>query len=238
VIAWGGALQLALGVLLLRTEVGRAFFVAVNEVVTGLVRFTDAGTRFVFGALTEGGFSFALEVLPIIVFMGSLFAILYHLGIVQRIVRVLARGLSSTLGSSGAESLAAVANVFVGMTEAPLLVRPYLERMTRSELFCVMTTGMSTIAGSVLVAYAKVLGEAEWAGHLVTASLLSAPAGVLIAKVMIPETETPLTGTGAGSDLPSRAVNVIDAADQPDTHALSGTRLHRSCFSVWRPFPR
>jgi CNT family concentrative nucleoside transporter len=151
-----------------------------------------------------------------------LFAILYHLGIVQRIVRVLARGLSSTLGSSGAESLAAVANVFVGMTEAPLLVRPYLERMTRSELFCVMTTGMSTIAGSVLVAYAKVLGEAEWAGHLVTASLLSAPAGVLIAKVMIPETETPLTGTGAGSDLPSRAVNVIDAASEG---ALAALRL-------------
>jgi CNT family concentrative nucleoside transporter len=222
VIAWGGGLQLALGVLLLRTEFGRAFFVAVNEVVTGLVRFTDAGTRFVFGALTEGGFSFALEVLPIIVFMGSLFAILYHLGIVQRIVRVLARGLSSTLGSSGAESLAAVANVFVGMTEAPLLVRPYLERMTRSELFCVMTTGMSTIAGSVLVAYAKVLGEAEWAGHLVTASLLSAPAGVLIAKVMIPETGTPLTGTGAGSELPSRAVNVIDAASEG---ALAALRL-------------
>jgi CNT family concentrative nucleoside transporter len=222
VIAWGGALQLALAVLLLRTDAGRAFFVAVNDVVSGFIGFTDVGTRFVFGALTEGGFSFALEVLPIIVFMGSLFGILYHLGIVQRVVRVLARGLASTLGSSGAESLAAVANVFVGMTEAPLLVRPYLERMTRSELFCVMTTGMSTIAGSVLVAYAKILGEADWAGHLVTASLLSAPAGVLIAKVMIPETETPLTGTGAGSDLPRRTVNLIDAASEG---ALAALRL-------------
>ena len=123
--------------------------------------------------------------------MGSLFGILYHLGVVQRLVRLLARGLARSMGMSGAESLAAVANVFVGMTEAPLIVRPYLERMTRSELFCVMTTGMATIAGSVLVAYAKMLGEAEYAGHLVTASLLSAPAGVLIAKVMVPETETP-----------------------------------------------
>jgi len=222
VVAWGSGLQLALGLLLLRTEAGRRFFVGVNEAVNGLVRFTDAGTQFVFGSLVEGGFSFALEVLPIIVFMGSVFGILYHLGVVQRLVGLLARALSRSMGSSGAESLAAVANVFVGMTEAPLLVRPYLERMTRSELFCVMTTGMATIAGSVLVAYAKMLGAPGYAGHLVTASLLSAPAGVLIAKVMVPETETPLTGAAAGALVARRTVNVIDAASEG---ALAALRL-------------
>jgi CNT family concentrative nucleoside transporter len=220
VLAWGGGLQLALGALLLRTEAGRRFFVAVNDAVNGLVRFTDAGTRFVFGPLKDVGFSFAIEVLPIIVFMGSVFGILYHLGLVQRVVGLLARGLARTMGTSGAESLAAVANIFVGMTEAPLLVRPYLERMTRSELFCVMTTGMATIAGSVLVAYAKMLGEADYAGHLVTASLLSAPAGVLIAKLMVPETETPLTGAAAGAFVARSSVNVIDAASEGAVAAL------------------
>jgi len=220
VIAWGGGLQLGLGLLLLRTDAGRAFFVAVNDGVSGLVRFTDAGTRFMFGPLKETGFSFAIEVLPIIIFMGSVFGILYHLGLVQRVVGLLARGLAKSMGTSGAESLAAVANIFVGMTEAPLLVRPYLERMTRSELFCVMTTGMATIAGSVLVAYAKMLGEAQYAGHLVTASLLSAPAGVLIAKLMVPETGTPVTTLASGALVARTTVNLIDAAAEGAIAAL------------------
>jgi CNT family concentrative nucleoside transporter len=222
VLCFGLGLQLALGVVLLRTEAGRRFFVAVNEAVNGLVRFTDAGTRFMFGPLKASGFSFAIEVLPIIIFMGSVFGILYHLGVIQRVVGLLARALARSMGVSGAESLAAVANVFVGMTEAPLMVRPYLERMTRSELFCVMTTGMATIAGSVLVAYAKMLGEAQYAGHLVTASLLSAPAGVLIAKLMIPEAETPLTGAATGALVQRSSVNLIDAASEG---ALAALRL-------------
>jgi CNT family concentrative nucleoside transporter len=222
VIAWGFGLQLGLGLVLLRTEAGRHFFVAVNDAVNGLVRFTDAGTRFMFGPLKESGFSFAIEVLPIIIFMGSVFGILYHVGVIPRLVGFLARGLARSMGISGAESLAAVANVFVGMTEAPLMVRPYLERMTRSELFCVMTTGMATIAGSVLVAYAKMLGEAEYAGHLVTASLLSAPAGVLIAKLMLPETETPVTGAASGALVATSSVNLIDAASEG---ALAALRL-------------
>jgi CNT family concentrative nucleoside transporter len=222
VIAWGGGLQLGLGLVLLRTEAGRRFFVAVNDAVNGLVRFTDAGTLFMFGPLKQSGFSFAIEVLPIIIFMGSVFGILFHLGVIPRLVGLLARGLARSMGISGAESLAAVANVFVGMTEAPLMVRPYLERMTRSELFCVMTTGMATIAGSVLVAYAKMLGEAQYAGHLVTASLLSAPAGVLIAKLMVPETETPVTGAASGALVARSSVNVIDAASEG---ALAALRL-------------
>jgi CNT family concentrative nucleoside transporter len=220
VVAWGAGLQLALGALLLRTTLGRGFFLAVNDAVNGLVRFTDAGTRFMFGPLKEAGFSFVIEVLPIIIFMGSLFGVLYHLGVVQAVVGTLARLLSRSMGISGAESLAAVANIFVGMTEAPLMVRPYLERMTRSELFCVMTTGMATIAGSVLVAYAKMLGELEYAGHLVTASLLSAPAGVVIAKLMVPETERPLTTVAAGALVERRSVNLIDAAAEGAIAAL------------------
>jgi len=177
---------------------------------------------FVFGPLQELGFSFVLDVLPIIIFMGSLFAILYHLGIVQWVVTALARILSRSMGLSGAESLAAVANIFVGMAEAPLLVRPYIERMTRSELFTVMATGMATIAGSVLVAYAKMLGDGSFAGHLVTASLLSAPAGILIAKVMVPETEIPVTTSGGRATVERTSVNLIDAASEG---ALAALRL-------------
>jgi len=215
-------LQLALGVLLLKTPVGGAFFAGMNAVVAALMRTVDAGSRFVFGPLLDTGFSFALHVLPVIVCMGSLFAVLYHLGVLQRVVALLARGLSRVLGLSGAESLAAVANLFVGMTESALVVRPYLERMTRSELFALMTLGMSTVAGSVMLAYVGILGGGDYAGHLATASLLSAPAGICVAKLMVPETETPATAEGAAVDLERGAVNLIDAAAQG---AVAGLRL-------------
>lgn len=220
-VAWGLAIQLALGLLLLGSGAGRGFFAAASAAVTGLTTYTQVGSRFVFGPLLDGGFSIALHVLPVIVFMGSLFAVLFHLGVVQAVVRVLALGLERTLRTSGAESLAAAANVFVGMTEAPLLVRPYVERMTRSELFAVMTTGMATIAGSVLVAYTAMLG-ADYAGHLLTASFLSAPGGLVLAKVMLPETGTPLTARGVRVEMQQPAVNVFDAAAQG---AIAGLRL-------------
>jgi CNT family concentrative nucleoside transporter len=220
-VAWGLAIQLALGLLLLKSGAGRGFFAAASTAVTGLTTYTQIGARFVFGPLLDTGFSIALHVLPVIVFMGSLFAVLFHLGVVQVVVRGLARGLERTLRTSGAESLAAAANIFVGMTEAPLLVRPYVERMTRSELFAVMTTGMATIAGSVMVAYTAMLG-ADYAGHLLTASFLSAPGGLVLAKVMLPETETPLTAGGVPADVGQPAVNVFDAAAQG---AIAGLRL-------------
>ncbi len=222
VVGWGLGLQMALALLLLKTPFGRAFFVAVNQAVAQFIGFTDAGVTCVAGPLKELGFSFVLDVLPIIIVMGSLFAILYHLGVVQWVVGALARILSRSMGLSGAGSLAAVANIFVGMTEAPLLVRPYIERMTRSELFTVMATGMATIAGSVLVAYAKMLGEGTFAGHLVTASLLSAPAGILIAKVMVPETEIPVTASGGQATVARPSVNLIAAASPG---ALAALRL-------------
>ncbi len=220
--AWAVGLQLALGLLLLKTPVGDAFFAAMNALVGALMSYTDAGARFVFGALVDTGFSFALNVLPIIVFMGSLFAVLYHLGLLQRVVQALAAALARRMGLSGAESLAAVSNLFMGMVESALIVRPYLERMTRSELFALMTLGMATVAGSVMLAYVGMLGGGAYAGHLATASLLSAPAGLGVAKLMVPERETPETAGGARVALEREAVNAIDAAAQG---AIAGLRL-------------
>jgi CNT family concentrative nucleoside transporter len=222
VVVSGFAIQLALGYLLLATPVGRVFFDGMNGVVAALDRYTGAGVRFVFGSLVDVGFSFVVNVLPVIVFMGSIFAVLYHLGILPRVVNVLAAGLEKTFGTSGAESLAAVANIFLGMTESALIVRPYLERMTRSELFCLMTVGMSTVAGSVMVAYVSMLGGGDFAGHLATASLLSAPAGIMISKLMVPETEAPETLRGGHVKVERRAVNVIDAAAEG---AIGGLRV-------------
>jgi CNT family concentrative nucleoside transporter len=208
-------------VLLLGTPVGGLFFRAMNTVVAQLTRYTDVGVRFVFGALVDTGFSFVVNVLPIIVVMGSLFAVLYHAGLLQRVVDAMAWALSRTMRTSGAESLSAVANLFVGMTESALIVRPYLERMTRSELFALMTLGMSTVAGSVMLAYVGMLGS-EYAGHLATASLLSAPAGLLVAKIMVPETGTPETAAGGRAHVERSSVNLIDAAAQG---AVAGLRL-------------
>ncbi len=222
-VAWGIGLQLALALLLLKSAPGRMFFIAVNGVVNRFLGYTREGVRFVFGAgLMESGFSILISVLPIVIFMGSLMAVLYHLGLVQRVVNLLAWLLARTMRLSGAESLAAVANVFVGMVESSLVVKPYLARMTQSELFSLLTLGMGTVAGSILLAYVQVLGGGDFAGHLVTASLLSAPAGLLIAKVMVPETETPETAGGTPLVIERDAVNVIDAAA---TGALNGMRL-------------
>jgi CNT family concentrative nucleoside transporter len=211
----------AWGVVLLRTPVGDLFFHGMNRVVAALTAYTDIGVRFVFGALVDTGFSFVVNVLPIIVVMGSLFAVLYHLGLMQRVVDALALVLSRTMGTSGAESLAAGANLFVGMTESALIVRPYLERMTRSELFSLMTLGMATVAGSVMLAYVAMLGPA-YAGHLATASLLSLPAGLLVAKMMVPETGSPETGAGGSAGVERTSVNLVDAAAQG---AVAGLRL-------------
>ena len=219
-LAFGLGLQLSVALLLLKTRAGGLFFRLASALVAGLDRYAGAGARFVFGPLVDSGFAIATHVLPVIVFLASLFGVLFHLGIVQRVVAALAAVLERTLRTSGAESLAAAATIFVGMVEAPLLVRPYVERMTRSELFTVMATGMSTVAGSVLVVYAGLLGEG-YAGHLLTASFLAAPAGVLLSKVMLPETGTPETAHGAGVRM-ERAANAIDAASQG---AIAGLRL-------------
>lgn len=218
----GIGLQLAIALLLLATPARDALLPVFEHLVTMLVEWSQAGARFLFGPLLDAGESFALGVLPLIIFMGTLFGVLYHLGLVQPLVRGMSRLLSRTMGVSGAEGLAAASNVFVGMIESGIVVRPYLARMTRSELFAFMTLGMSTIAGTVLVAYAQILGAAEYAGHLIVASFVSAPAALVVAKIMIPETGSPET---AGQDLvlhEERAANLIDAAAEG---ALAGLRL-------------
>ena len=228
-LLWGFGLQIAIAVFALRTAVGVRLFIWANELANDFLSFADAGIRFVFGdwpavALVqtpapEGGiktvavgFVLAVKVLPVIIFMASLMAVLYHLGIMQRVVALLARGLSRTMRISGAEALSTVGDIFLGMTEAPLLIRPYVARMTESELFAVMCAGMATIAGSVFLAY---VAMGVNAGYLVTASFMSAPAAVMFAKIMVPETGAPETwgaGGAARVDVPRLDVNVIDAA--------------------------
>ncbi len=222
IVLAGSAVQLLLGVVLLKTPVGDVFFRGMSVVVGAFLSYTEVGTRFVFGGLVDTGFSIIVNVLPVIIFSGCFFSILYHWGVLQLVVDVLSRVLSRVMRISGAESLCAVANLFVGMTEAALVVKPYLQSMTRSELFSMMTVGMATVAGSVMLAYVGMLGGGDYAGHLATASLLSAPAGLLLAKVMVPETGTPQTGSPGHTDVEQSSVNVIDAAAQG---ALAGLRL-------------
>ncbi|MFT4605683.1 MAG: CNT family concentrative nucleoside transporter, partial [Rhodothermales bacterium] len=215
----GLGLQLILAIFLLKgTAMGeffaplawpKAFFSWVSSFFVVVLEFTTAGAEFVFGPLalppgTEGsmGFFFAFQVLPTIVFFGSLMALLYHLGVMQKIVQYMAWGVSKFLGTSGAESLSVTANIFVGQTEAPLVIRPYLEGMTRSELMAIMTGGMATIAGGVMAAYIQMLGDPYavanglelsvgrllFAEHLLGASVMAAPAALMLAKIIIPET--------------------------------------------------
>ena len=219
-VAWGLGIQFALGLVLLRTNAGQSFFSGVATAVGRLLDYTNAGTRFVFGPLLDAGFSFALGVLPLIIFMGSLFSILYHLGWGQWVVRGRGAVLARSMKLSGAESLAAVANIFVGMVESCLIIKPYIERMTRSELFTTMTLGMSTVAGSVLLAYVNILGGGAFAGHLLTASILSAPAGLLLAKIMIPETDHPVTMVSVGVPVEKPEGNIIDAASEGALNAM------------------
>jgi concentrative nucleoside transporter, CNT family len=226
VLLWGFGLQLAMALFALRTRAGGRLFSAANDLANDFMGFADAGIRFVFGdwpnvALVQApaggggtrtvavGFILAIKVLPIIVFMASLMAVLYHLGIMQRVVALLARGLARSMRISGAEALSTVGDIFLGMTEAPLLIRPYVARMTESELFAVMCAGMATIAGSVLLAYVAMGVDA---GSLVTASFMSAPAAVMFAKIMVPETGTPETSSAARVSVPRVDINVIDAA--------------------------
>jgi CNT family concentrative nucleoside transporter len=233
ILLWGFGLQVAVSLFALRTPVGAKLFESANDLANAFVGFADAGIRFVFGdwpSVTvvqtpdKGGlrpvvvgFVLAVKVLPLIIFIASLMAVLYHLGIMQRLVTMLARGLSRTMRISGAEALSTVGDIFLGMTEAPLLVRPYLARMTESELFAVLTAGMATIAGTVLLAYVAMGVDA---GYLVTASFMSAPAGVMIAKIMIPETGTPETSSTTRVAVPTLDVNIFDAAARGASEGL------------------
>ncbi|MDQ3031549.1 MAG: NupC/NupG family nucleoside CNT transporter [Myxococcota bacterium] len=220
----GVGLQLVFGVFVLKTELGLALFSFLNDAVGQLLEFTDEGSRFLFGEYLDTHFTVALNVLPTIIFFSALMTVLYHLGVMQRIVKVVAWAMQRTLGTSGAETLSAAANIFVGQTEAPLVIKPYVATMTRSELMAVMTGGFATVAGGVMAAYVGMLRDQfpDIAGHLIAASVMSAPASLVIAKVMIPERETPVTAGTLELKDEKLYANVIDAAA---TGATDGLKL-------------
>ncbi len=208
--------QFLFAVLILKTAPGEWFFDLVNRAFGRMMKFTDAGAEFLFGGLLKE-WSFALKILPTIVFFSSFFTVLYYFGILQRIVKGFAVLFRRLFGTSGAESLSAAANIFIGQTEAPLMVRPYVEKMTRSELMCVMTGGMATIAGGVMAAY---VGMGMSAGHLMAASVMSAPAAIMFAKIMVPETGTPVTREVGAIDVPVSDRNAIEAAARGASEGL------------------
>ncbi len=215
-IVSGVVLQFLLGLLLLKTRFGDQAFEWARIFVAKIVSFSDEGAEFVFGESFRDHYV-AFSVLPTIIFVSSATAVLFHLGILQWIVKLMARVMVWVMDVSGAESLAASANVYVGMTESPLIIRPYLDSMTRSEIMALMTGGMATVAGGVMAVYAA------WgvdAGHLMAASLMSAPASLVIAKIMVPETEDSVTKGIVRIEVPREDANVLDAACRGATAGL------------------
>ncbi len=228
VVVFGVGLQLALAFFCLKTDWGVALFQSVAGWVTKLISMTEPGTALVFGGMSQGNFdeggwgyafAFASSGLTVIIFFSALMSILYHIGVMQILIYGMARAMTTLMGVSGAESMAMAANVFVGQTEAPLVVKPYIAAMTRSELNAMMTGGFATIAGSVLAVYMGILGEGL-APHLLTASVMSAPAAFLIAKIMQPETEESRTGSHVELKIERTASNVVEAAAIGTTDGL------------------
>ncbi|GAB5518890.1 MAG: nucleoside transporter C-terminal domain-containing protein [Rhodothermales bacterium] len=204
VVGIGIGLQIIFALLILKTAAGYAVFEWIGAGFASLLAFTDVGSDFIFGSFREGAIeppllNFAFKVLPTIIFFAALMAVLYHLRVIQPIVKGMGWFMAKTMKLSGAESLSAAANVFIGQTEAPLVVRPFIDKMTKSELMTLMTGGMATIAGGVLAAYIGMLGgeslaeQAKFAAHLLAASMMSAPAAIVMAKILIPETQQPET---------------------------------------------
>jgi concentrative nucleoside transporter, CNT family len=230
-IAWGVALQLIIGVLIFRIPATHRVFLWMNDAVLALLNASKSGTAFLFGPLAASpgeagsvGFILIFQVLPVAIFFSAFTAALYHLRVLQWVVRLFARLFHRTMSISGAESLCGAANIFVGV-ESALVVRPYLEKMTRSELLTVLTTGMATVASSTLGVYVAVLIKLfpQIAGHLMSASILSIPAAVVIAKLLVPETETPETSEGVPpEDESTRARNLMSAIIQG---AMDGLKL-------------
>jgi CNT family concentrative nucleoside transporter len=237
-VAGGLGLQAAFGIVVLKTEVGRRFFSAVGNAITGLLGFQEQGARFVFGNLVQPhvpvgplaadgsldttaglvahtGAFFAFNVLPTIIFFSALMSVLYYLGVMQLVVHGIAWVMRKTLGTSGAETLSASGNIFLGQTEAPLLVKPFVKTMTQSELATVMVGGFATVAGGVLAAYVGMLSGyfPGIASHLLAASVMNAPAGLLLSKILLPETGTPVTRGG---------LHALSPAGEADTPPRTG----------------
>jgi len=223
-IAWGLVLQFALALFVLKTEAGRELFAWLGGRVNQLLEFSFAGSQVVFGPILGAkgggslGFIFAFQVLPTIIFIAALFAVLYHLGIMQIVVKAFARVMTGLMGASGAESLNVAASIFMGQTEAPLTIRPFLNKMTRSELMCVMTSGMAHISGGIMGAYIAYGIEAK---HLLAAVIMTAPGTILLSKMFVPETESPETAGRVKLDIPRIDANIVGAAARGTGEGLS-----------------
>ena len=211
---WGLGLQFGFAVIVLKTPVGRVFQMA-SGAVNALLKYSEDGASFLFGdklgkASPEFGVLFAFQVLPIVIFIASLFSVLYYLGVMQVVIRVMAQVMRRTMGGSGAESTNVAASIFMGQTEAPLTIRPFLAKLTESELFTIMTSGMAHVSGAVMAAYVKFAGVSI--EHLLTAVIMTAPATIMLAKMLVPETGHPETAGDVQMVVEKPGVNVIDAA--------------------------
>ncbi|KRG42999.1 Na+ dependent nucleoside transporter domain-containing protein [Stenotrophomonas pictorum JCM 9942] len=220
-VATGISLQVAFAALVLLVPGGRDVFDWLGQGFVKILSFVNEGSSFIFGSLMDVpkyGFIFAFQVLPTIIFFSALMGVMYHLGVMQAIVKAMAWAITKIMRVSGAETTSVCASVFIGQTEAPLTVRPYISKMTQSELITMMIGGMAHIAGGVLAAYVGMLGagdpaaQAFYAKHLLAASIMAAPATLVIAKVLIPETGTPLTRGTVKMEVEKTSSNIIDAA--------------------------
>jgi concentrative nucleoside transporter, CNT family len=217
-IAWGLGLEFAFAILILKTPWGSNLFEFLGDVVTNFLSYSDVGAKFVFGDNFQDHF-FAFKILPTIIFFSAFISIMYHYGILQWVVKGFAWLMMKTMKTSGAESLSTAGNIFLGPTESPLIVKPYVATMTQSELFAVMTGGFATVAGGVLGAY---LSFGVPKQHLVAAFFMTAPTALVVSKLLYPETEIPDTAGNVKMDVKSTYVNAIDAAT---TGAIDGVKL-------------
>ena len=227
IVGWGLGLQLLLAVIILKTPMGPPFFGFFDKAIKKLISFSNAGSDFLFKSfIPDVGYhsalvNFAFRALPTIIFFSSLMAVMYHFGIIQIIVKWIARIMQKTMGTSGSETLSISANIFVGQTEAPLMVRPFIHSMTRSELMAVMTGGFSTIAGGIMAIYVTMLGDIPGiAGHLLAASIMSAPAAMVIAKIILPETEESETMGEIKITIPKTDDNALEALSRGATDGM------------------
>ena len=225
-VTWGLGIQILFAIIILKTPVGVPFFGAIDIGIKNLLSFSDAGSDFLFksfryGVVEDPLMNFAFRILPTLIFFSSLIAVLYHLGIMQFVVKWIAKVMQKSMGTSGSETLCVSGNIFVGQTEAPLLVRPFILKMTKSELMAVMVSGFATVAGGVMAMYVSILGDIPGiAGHLLAASIMSAPAALVIAKIIYPETETSDTFGDLKIALDKKDDNIMEALSRGATNGM------------------
>jgi len=225
-VLWGLGLQLIFAIFILKTPIGQPFFGVIDTAIKKVLSFSDAGSDFLFKSFGAGVveaplMNFAFRLLPTLIFFSSLITVLYHFGIIQFIVKWVARAMQKTMRTSGSETLSVSANIFVGQTEAPLMVRPFVSKMTKSELMAVMVGGFATVAGGIMAMYVKILADIPGiAGHLMAASIMSAPAALVIAKIIYPETESSDTMGDLKIVLEKKDDNVMEALSRGATDGM------------------